>query len=82
MLLLPMLGANGQVDRALGVMATTGPLGLRPRRFRIKRAKLTPLEASIAANCQNPELRPEPAKGTPALTLIQGGLAEQDSAPL
>jgi len=76
MLLLPMLGANGQIERALGVIATTGPLGLRPRRFRIKRAKLTPLESGIAANGQTAEAPPKFAKGKPALTLIQGGLAE------
>jgi len=65
MLLLPMLGANGQIERALGVIATTGPLGLRPRRFRIKRAKLTPLKAGSRPMAKPLRHHPNSQKANP-----------------
>lgn len=75
-LLLPMTGSGGEVDCALGVLATDGPIGFPPRRFRIRRATLT--------SCDRPGLRPRGAtagaatapqrcRGGPGLTVLDGG---------
>lgn len=73
MLLLPLRGRSGRVDRALGVLATDGPLGLPPRRFRIRRAALSALDP-----CRDPTPG-SPAGAAPrrgrgrVLTVIKGG---------
>ncbi|MCV2870037.1 PAS domain-containing protein [Defluviimonas sp. WL0002] len=41
LLLLPMASDRGGIDRALGCLATTGPIGLAPRRFTIADARRT-----------------------------------------
>ena len=76
MLILPLKGPTDDIDRAFGVITTQGPLGLRPRRFRIKRSNISPLFADIAANSparQNPK-PPRLEGGRPHLTLINGRL--------
>lgn len=44
MILLPLSDATGEVNRALGAFVTDGQIGLPPRRFRIRRTSLTPLQ--------------------------------------
>lgn len=76
MLLLPLRGRSGVVDCALGVMATDGPIGLPPRRFRIGHAALSPLDQ--AGTARAPDGTGETIRGTRffgrrSLTVIAGG---------
>ena len=68
MLVLPLLDRAGAITRALGVLASEGPIGLPPRRFRIRHLHLAPLGAPL----DRP--RPDPAPGGRAsLKVISGG---------
>ena len=46
MLILPMRGAAGDVNKALGCFVTQGDIGQTPLRFRIQRDVLTPIAAT------------------------------------
>ena len=48
MLILPLLSANGRVERALGCIASSGPIEFPPYRFDIKSSRLTPLPSPVA----------------------------------
>lgn len=80
MCLLPLSGPDGNITRALGVLATDGLIGLPPRRFRIRHLTLTRLtgcQDRTRATASQPGQCAEPARpfhGRPALRLIQGGL--------
>lgn len=45
MLILPMRDQAGQVSKALGCLVTAGTIGQAPRRFKIHRETLTPIDA-------------------------------------
>ena len=69
MCLLPLRGADGLVNRALGVLATDGLIGLPPRRFRIRHISLSSLRDSPSVQgCP-----PTTVTGRPALQVVQGG---------
>ncbi|PIV76651.1 MAG: hypothetical protein COW55_00870 [Rhodobacteraceae bacterium CG17_big_fil_post_rev_8_21_14_2_50_65_11] len=74
--LLPLRGASGLVDCALGVLATDGPVGLPPRRFRIRHAALSPLALRTTTRPPVETGMAEPATrhtGRPSLMVIAGG---------
>lgn len=76
MLLLPLRGRSGVVDCALGVLATDGPIGLPPRRFRMGRATLSPLDQAGTArvpSANGDTGRPARSRGGRSLTVIAGG---------
>lgn len=73
MLLLPLRGRSGRVDRALGVLTTDGPVGLPPRRFRIRHAALTPLDPCRSPAATGAAGSEAPLVGRPSLTVIAGG---------
>lgn len=78
MYLMPLIGPDGQINRALGVLATDGLIGLPPRRFRIRHLTLTRLTGNPDVNPPQPFQLAEPERppiGRPALRLVQGGLA-------
>lgn len=78
MCLLPLTGPNGETNRALGVLAIDGLIGLPPRRFRIRHLGLSRLSGQADAPSPRPAelLKPEhPFQGRPALRVVQGGLA-------
>lgn len=56
MLILPMRDHAGQVTKALGCLVTTGTIGATPRRFRIRREVLTPIEPTKATQKLMPAL--------------------------
>jgi len=64
------------VDCALGVLATDGPVGLPPRRFRIRHAALSPLALRTTTRPPVETGMAEPATrhtGRPSLMVIAGG---------
>ena len=44
MVLMPLRNHDGEISRALGVLVTDGLVGLPPRRFRIRRQSLIPVQ--------------------------------------
>lgn len=73
MILLPLLGDDGQVSRALGCLVTKGRIGHAPRRFRITGLNARPI-ATPTANAARPESTPErtrPDASRPALYLVK-----------
>jgi hypothetical protein len=84
MILMPLKDSEGRVSRALGIMVTDGVIGLPPRRFRIRRPSLHPIQpgkpvgdainarASGFAEGPLPYDGPEPTP-RPRLTLLDGG---------
>ena len=86
MTLMPLKGSDGRVSRALGIMVTDGVIGLPPRRFRIRRPALHPIQPgkpvsdAIQAGARGFSDAPEPYDGPdspalPRLTLLDGGKA-------
>lgn len=61
LLILPMRSDRGGIDRALGCMPTTGPIGLAPRRFTLVDVRRTDIVAG---------------QPTPPLSLATPGFAE------
>lgn len=74
MLLLPMIGAQGEPDLALGCLSSKGEIGRAPRRFAISRLMREPLPASATqdlAQAFAEPLRPvRPPVGRPNLRLV------------
>ncbi|WP_071673288.1 PAS domain-containing protein [Nioella nitratireducens] len=66
MVILPLVGRSGAVDRAIGVLSTTGTIGLTPRRFRLCHTSLKPFQTQPTG--------PRPVR-TPAFDVIRGGRA-------
>lgn len=78
MCLLPLIGPEGEINRALGVLATDGLIGLPPRRFRIRHITASRITgAATPAPVEQPVPEPFPAVSPdhPCLRVIQGGLA-------
>ena len=86
MTLMPLRGSDGRISRALGIMVTDGVIGLPPRRFRIRRPALHPIQPgkpmrdAIEAGARGFSDAPEPYDGPdrpalPRLTLLDGGKA-------
>lgn len=72
MLILPLLGDTGEVDQALGCLATDGGIGRSPRRFAIAGVDL----ASVGAEVVHP-FAPAPRRAAPmAEPLLPAGFAE------
>ena len=74
MCLLPLRGADGQINRALGVLATDGLIGLTPRRFRIRHSNLSLIQSEQAVSCEFQETAAV-WRGRPDLRVVQGGKA-------
>lgn len=80
LLLLPLMGDDGQVDRALGALAYDGTPGATPRRLRITGATTRALDSPVPVRhgfsedpanfTPPPPTRPTPA-GRPALKLVK-----------
>ena len=84
MTLMPLKDSDGRVSRALGIMVTDGVIGLPPRRFRIRRPSLHPIQPgkpvgdAIKAKAGGFGEPPLPYDGPeraprPRLTLLDGG---------
>jgi len=82
MTLMPLKDGEGRVSRALGIMVTDGVVGLPPRRFRIRRPSLHPIQPgkpvgdAITARAGGFHDAPRPYDGpgnTPRLTVLDGG---------
>lgn len=77
MCLLPLNGPDGEITRALGVLATDGLIGLPPRRFRIRHMSCTRIAEETRHLTQlstgSEGSRPE-HDAHPHLRVIQGGL--------
>jgi hypothetical protein len=74
MLLLPLIGAQGEPDLALGCLCTKGQIGRAPRRFAISRILREPLmgiapQGVAAAFAEEPR-RFQPPIGRPNLRLV------------
>jgi hypothetical protein len=74
MLLLPLIGAHGEPDLALGCLCTKGQIGRAPRRFAISRILREPLmgiapHGMAAAFAEEPR-RFQPPSGRPNLRLV------------
>ncbi|MGI3184018.1 PAS domain-containing protein [Nioella aestuarii] len=74
MCLLPLVGPEGEIDRALGVLATDGLIGLPPRRFRIRHIGASCV-AGVTAPLPVEHSVQERGQKSPGLRVIQGGLA-------
>lgn len=74
MLLLPLIGAEGEPDLALGCLSTKGQIGRPPRRFTISRMLREPLPSSAAQGGARAFAEPprsfHPPVGRPNLRLV------------
>lgn len=74
MLLLPMIGSQGEPDLALGCFCTKGEIGRAPRRFTISRMLREALPASASADSAHAFAEPPrplgPPKSRPHLRLV------------
>lgn len=81
MLLLPLLGPDGEISRALGAILTDGMIGRAPRRFDIDSTIAIRCEelpeprrqpmAAVAGGRETPQItRPRPEVSRPALRLV------------
>lgn len=82
MTLMPLKDGEGRVSRALGILVTDGVIGLPPRRFRIRRPSLHPIQpgkpvgVAIETDARGFHDAPRPYDGPdkrPRLTLLDGG---------
>lgn len=79
MTLMPLTDNKGQVSRALGIMVTDGVIGLPPRRFRIRRPALHPIQPgkpvapAAGFNEATPPYDAPTPRRAPRLTLLEGG---------
>lgn len=76
MMLLPLEGATGAIDRAIGAFVTKGALNHRPYRFEIERTEVLPLDAR-QAQATGPSrahrgVMSRPTK-VPFLRVVEGG---------
>ncbi len=60
MLILPLKGDNGQVDRALGCIVTEGTIGPFPRRFRLLETDVTCLRTGTETSAKSREVEQAP----------------------
>ena len=65
MLILPLLSETGRVEKALGCIASSGPIEFPPYRFDISASLLTPLPSPVAMAVK-PKMRREAQKQTGA----------------
>lgn len=84
MTLMPLKDSDGRVSRALGIMVTDGVIGLPPRRFRIRKPSLHPIQPGkpVLAGMLDPSKgfneAPRPYRGpekplTPRFQVLDGG---------
>lgn len=71
LILLPVTGAKGEPDLALGCLATAGGIGRGPRRFAISGLVREPLRVERAVFAEPEEgFAPRPPRGVPHLRLV------------
>lgn len=85
LLLMPLKSDFGDVSRILGCLVTRGPIGRTPRRFKISKAKLTPVSAVGApSEADTPAVTetPKPTRHIPGLAAhLTGDRGPIDPAP-
>lgn len=69
MMILPLIGSQGETDLALGCLCIKGQIGRAPRRFTISRLLREALPVVLPAIAEAPQAF-TPAKGTAKLTLV------------
>ncbi len=74
MMLLPLKSDQGEITRALGCLASLGPVGRTPRRFVVRTAAVTPIlpNGSMAVPDMTPETWQTPAAATPPHEVVNG----------
>lgn len=75
MCLMPLRGADDRVNRAIGVLATDGLIGLPPRRFRIRHSHLTAITPEDSPPEPGPRQTLPDDCARPKLRVLQGGKA-------
>lgn len=79
MTLMPLADNKGRISRALGILVTDGVIGLPPRRFRIRRPSLHPIQPGkpvVQTTGFSESTRPwdgPERRAKPRLTLLDGG---------
>ena len=73
MCLLPLRGPDDRVNRAIGVLATDGLIGLPPRRFRIRHSHLSVLTLGDSAPILKGNVALPGDRARPNLRVLQGG---------
>ena len=69
MMILPLIGSQGETDLALGCLCIKGQIGRAPRRFTISRLLREALPVALPAFAEAPQAF-TPAKGPAKLTLV------------